>query len=197
MSSIIAVTRRVTGKSVYRVSTLFLLMLLFAVSAAAQTTTTTTSATDGRTPSGLQPGSPAGSFELSGFDNVNLYNGNLNFHLPLLKIGGRGSAGYAMMLALNLKSWHVKHTHKVMSNGDEIDSYTPTQTGWVPYGGYGVGELSGRSYGLQTSSNFSCGNYYSKTLARLTFSAADGTEYELRDQLNQRIPKTPDRDREK
>src|ERR1043166_564361 len=124
---------------------LLLLTVLLAGAARAQTTTSTTSVTDGRTPSGLQPGSPAGSYELSGFDNVNLYNGNLSFHLPLLKVGGRGSAGSALMLALNLKSWHVKHTHKVI-HGDDVNSYAPTQTGWVPYGGYGAGELSGRSY---------------------------------------------------
>src|SRR5437868_5326248 len=175
MSSAITAAIRQTGEALRPVPALILLTLLLAAAAAAQTTTTTTSVTDGRTPSGLQPGSPAGSFELSGFDNVNLYNGNLNFRLPLLNIGGRGSAGYAMMLALNLKSWHVKHIHKDFPDGSTLDSFVPTQTGWVPYGGYGVGELSGRSYGLQTSSNFSCGRAYSKTLARLTFSAAAGT----------------------
>src|ERR1043166_2742536 len=181
MLSVNPAPRQYAGIVSRHAARLLLLTVLLAGAARAQTTTSTTSVTDGRTPSGLQPGSPAGSYELSGFDNVNLYNGNLSFHLPLLRVGGRGSAGYAMMLALNLKSWHVKHTHKVMPDGSEVDSYAPTQTGWVPYGGYGAGQLSGRSYGLQTSSNFSCGRYYSKALARLTFSAADGTEYELRD----------------
>lgn len=51
------------------------------------------SPTSGKTPLGLSPGAPAGSFALSGFENVNPYNGNLNFHLPLIGIGGRGSAG--------------------------------------------------------------------------------------------------------
>lgn len=41
-------------------------------------------ATDGFTPEGLKAGAPAGSFQLSGFDNVNYFNGNLNFTLPLL-----------------------------------------------------------------------------------------------------------------
>src|SRR5262245_17692003 len=54
------------------------------------------SVTDGATPAGLKPGAPAGSYVLSGFDNINPYNGNLNFSLPLLKIGGRGSAGYTI-----------------------------------------------------------------------------------------------------
>jgi RHS repeat-associated protein len=124
---------------------------------------------------------------LSGFDNVNLYNGNLNFRLPLLQVGGRGSASMNIMLALNLKGWHIKHTHKVMPDESELDSYVPTQLGWAPYSGYGAGRLDGRNYGLQTSNNLTC-RWYSKTLSRLTFSAADGTEYELRDQLTNGQP---------
>ncbi len=58
------------------------------------------SVTDGLTPLGLSPGTPAGSYGLSGFDNVNLYNGSLNFQLPLLTVGGRGSAGYKMTLPI-------------------------------------------------------------------------------------------------
>jgi RHS repeat-associated protein len=158
---------------------LAVLLFLFSVSASAQITTT--SVTDGRTPQALTPGSPVGSYALSGFDSVNLYNGNLNFRLPLLAVGGRGAAQMTMMLALNLKSWHVKHFNKVQPGENDINSYTPTQSGWAPYSGYGAGRFSGRSYGLQTSSNASC-RWYSITLARLTFSTADGTEYELRDQ---------------
>src|SRR5882672_3742768 len=44
---------------------------------------------DGLIPSGLKPGSPAGSYE-SSMDTVNLFNGNLNFRIPLLTVGGRG-----------------------------------------------------------------------------------------------------------
>jgi hypothetical protein len=51
-----------------------------------------TSATDGKTPTGLAPGAPAGSYILSGFDNINLFNGNLSFTLPLINIKGRGEA---------------------------------------------------------------------------------------------------------
>jgi hypothetical protein len=42
------------------------------------------------TPLGAAPGAPAGSYELSDLENINLFNGNLNFRLPLLEIGGRG-----------------------------------------------------------------------------------------------------------
>src|SRR5512146_1349114 len=65
-------------------------ILLTTPNASAQT------ATDGTTPIALAPGSPAGSYVLSDFDTVNLYNGNLGFSLPLVKIAGRGGAGYTM-----------------------------------------------------------------------------------------------------
>ena len=41
----------------------------------------------------LKVGRPAGSYALSDFDTVNLYNGNMTIHLPLLDIKGRGAAG--------------------------------------------------------------------------------------------------------
>ena len=170
----------------FRFSFSVVLLLAFVIETQAQQSTTTI--TDGRTPSGVAPGSPAGSYPLSGFDNVNLFNGNLNFRLPLLSVGGRGSAGYTMMMALNVKSWHVKHFHKVMPDENEINSYSPKQTGWHPYSGYGVGQLTGRHLGLHISTLFGGQQYYSKTLARLTFSTADGTEYELRDQLSDGAP---------
>src|SRR5215216_4118349 len=170
-----------------RLFALLLTMVFISLSTNGQTITTTTSITDGRTPSALQPGAPAGSYPLSGFDNINLSNGNLNFRLPLLQVGGRGSARMKIMLALNLKGWRIKHTHKVMPDESELDSYVPTQIGWMPYSGYGAGRLDGRNYGLQTSSNLSC-RWYSKTLSRLTFSVSDGTEYELRDQLTNGQP---------
>ena len=62
---------------------LFLLSLAWSLTVQGQTT----SSYDGKTPSGLAPGAPAGSYPLSGFDNINLYNGKMNFHLPLVQIG--------------------------------------------------------------------------------------------------------------
>jgi hypothetical protein len=57
----------------------FGLVLLLSQIGSAQTTT---SHSDIATPGGLAAGSPAGAYQLSGFENVNLYNGNLDFHLP-------------------------------------------------------------------------------------------------------------------
>jgi len=90
-----------------------LLLLLSTSAASAQNT----NPTDGSTPAGLKPGAPSGSYGLSGFDNINLYNGNLNFRLPLLSIGGRGGAGYTMMLPIE-QHWTMDH-------------YGPDQYGFV------------------------------------------------------------------
>jgi RHS repeat-associated protein len=158
----------------------------------------TTSATDGQTPLALQPGAPAGSYALSDFDSINYYNGNLNFHLPILGVGGRGAAQMTMMLAIDSKGWHVKHHEQAVPQvdcgngtgircGDESNYATtnlPEPGRWSPSAGYGVGMLFGRSTGVgQNTCNQQGNPSYGSTLTRLTFINADGTEYELRDQL--------------
>ena len=85
---------------------LFSLLFATTITAVAQSGT---AATDGATPTGMQPGAPAGSYPLSGFDNVNLFNGHMNFSLPLIHMGGRGSAGYTVNLNLE-RQWRARKT---------------------------------------------------------------------------------------
>ncbi|MGI8641084.1 MAG: hypothetical protein ACR2MG_14210, partial [Pyrinomonadaceae bacterium] len=59
----------------------------------------------GTVPAGLAAGSPAGSYSISGIENVNLYNGRLSVNVPLLQIGGRGEAGYTISAPINNGSW--------------------------------------------------------------------------------------------
>ena len=77
----------------------------FAAQVLAQTTNH--SSTDRMTPPALNPGASSGSYPLSGFDNVNLFNGHLNFHLPLLNVKGRGGAQAQMTLAIE-QLWRVR-----------------------------------------------------------------------------------------
>jgi hypothetical protein len=117
--------RIATRGAVEILRSLVVLLIVFPSAVTAQTTTKT--GTDQMTPSNLAAGTPAGSYALSSFDSVSLFNGNLNFRLPLLAIGGRGSAGYTIMLSLNTKSWHVKRT-SMTNNGEETNvTYTPTR----------------------------------------------------------------------
>ncbi|MDX6501038.1 MAG: hypothetical protein QOG23_4298 [Blastocatellia bacterium] len=87
------------------------------------------SETNGATPLGLSPGAPAGSYALSGFDNVNLFNGHMNFRLPLLSVSGRGSAGYRMALP-------VEQTWTIFRQKNEITgvvTYYPEPNWWTSY----------------------------------------------------------------
>ncbi len=71
---------------------------------------------DGVTAPGQAAGAPAGSYALSGFDNVNLYSGNLNFTLPLLQVGGRGAAKTSINLAINSTHWKVERDRSSIDN---------------------------------------------------------------------------------
>ena len=136
-------------------------LLFVCVGANAQT------ATDGMTPSGLSPGAAAGAYGLSGFDNINLYNGNLNFSMPLLGIGGRGGAQTQMRLTLDSVHW-------VLEDGN---SWNPNWwEGIRP--GYGPGVLQARTAMTLLMMPH---EHPGATLTRLTFTAPDGTEYQLVD----------------
>lgn len=63
--------------------------------------------TGGAAPPNNAAGRPAGSYQLSGFDNVNLFNGNLNFSLPLLQVGGRGGAQVPVALSIDSTRWKL------------------------------------------------------------------------------------------
>ena len=160
-----------------RATVVSLLLLFISISALAQ------SATDGATPSGLTPGAPAGAYPLSDFDVVNLYNGRLNFGLPLFQVGGRGGAGYPITLHLQ-KKWSVfKHLEPGVGafyyadGGWWSDESTPNA--------FGAGKVDIRSGRREVSFTVV------ETLTRITFTAPDGTEYELRDQLTNGQPVSP------
>src|SRR5688500_18231997 len=70
--------------------------------------TTASTVTDGSTPLSLSPGTHAGAYALSGFDNINVYNGNLNFYLPLLTVGGRGNAAHTIGRMME-QHWRMDH----------------------------------------------------------------------------------------
>lgn len=147
-------------------------------------------ATDGATPLGLSPGAPAGSYPLSDFENVNLFNGTLNVALPLVKVGGRGEAGFSLTLRLDHK-WLVQK--EPYDGQPPINIYTPqpgwwNDMGWAPV--YSMGRMEMRQGGSRdfVLGSGGCGYIHRQTLTRLTFTAPDGTEYELRDQANNGQP---------
>ena len=128
------------------------------------------SATDAQTPPGQAPGAPAGSYPLSGFDNVNLFNGHLNFSLPVLKVGGRGGAGYTITLPIEQR-WVAERL--------DPSTIIPNFNWWATGSEFGPGHLRGR----QTSEG--CPDVFSLTegTTRLTFIMPDRTEIDLIDQV--------------
>jgi RHS repeat-associated protein len=88
-----------------------ILSLLTASQAAAQST--------GTKPPNQAAGAPAGSYSLSGFENVNLYSGNLNFHLPLLQIGGRGGVNVPVMVSINSVKWNLRRGRATTNTGSD------------------------------------------------------------------------------
>jgi RHS repeat-associated protein len=165
-----------------------LIFICFVFLASTSINSQTTDPTDATTPLALSPGSPAGSYALSDFENVNPYNGNLNFHLPLISLAGRGVAT-SSILRIDSKSWRVKHVATTDANGFPVDVYTPVANPWTPGAGYGAGKMIGRRSGLYPDQTCGATRYiYQQTLTRLTFIAADGTEYEFRDDLTRGQP---------
>jgi RHS repeat-associated protein len=166
-------------------STILLLLAFHAVPVRADST-------DGKTPLALQPGAPAGSYALSELDNINPFNGSLNFRLPLLSIGGRGTAGYTMTLPIEHK-WriHVNPIYQYVyddgGNGPLPEPqvsylYFPTANWWSGIRpGYGPGVLQGRVAQQDAQVCPDSTMRAAITLTRLTFTAADGTEFEFRD----------------
>lgn len=155
--------------------------------------------TDGSTPLALKPGVPAGSYALSNLDNINTYNGSLNFRLPLLTIAGRGSAAYTMTLPIEQK-WRINVTSIPLflyqdGGGPPLPDpqitylYFPSANWWSGIKpGYGPGVMQGRiaQHDAQVCSDSTMRATF--TLTRLTFTAPDGTEFELRDRQTDGTP---------
>src|SRR5215213_6036924 len=171
------------------------MLLAFAL----HTVTIRADSTDGSTPLALKPGAPAGSYALSELDNINPYNGSLNFRLPLLGIGGRGGAGYTMTLPLEQK-WRINvvATQAIVynegGNGPLPDPqvtyrYFPSANWWAGIKpGYGPGVMQGRVAQFDAQVCQDSTMRAVQTLTRLTFTAPDGTEFELQDKQTEGAP---------
>jgi RHS repeat-associated protein len=169
----------------------FFIGAIFLATAAGQTTR---KVGQGSSTANLAPGTPAGSYALSGFESVNPFSGKLNFSLPLLKIGGRGTAGYPMNLNIQ-RNWIIQHevndpNQYSQPRADRLaitHTYTPSDKDDTPNvevidltAGLMKGRRVGANFDIRLCNNLPC---YDETLTRLTFTQPDGTEMEFRDVL--------------
>ncbi|HEX5884269.1 MAG TPA: hypothetical protein VFY67_06970, partial [Pyrinomonadaceae bacterium] len=163
-------------------------LIFIAFTSAVLNVRSSTSATDGATPSALQPGAPAGSYALSGLDNINLFNGNLNFRLPLAAIIGRGEIGSSVTIPFERK-WRVLDVQLPQPDGSVNHLYMPVASFWKTLPAlYNPGGVEGRRAGYDITTCPDNTTIYTLSLTRITFTTADGTEYELRDTLTNGQP---------
>jgi YD repeat-containing protein len=158
------------------------------IAAAALTTldgppgTTSKTPTDWITPAGMAPGSPAGSYVLSGFDTVNLFSGNLNVALPLRGIKGRGEAGYDITLRLE-RNWAIQRFDEPREGGVFETFYFPHDDIWSMVGGpketpYAAAFAVVRSY-AEPGPLCPSGQRQNSSLTRVVFMLPDGTSHDL------------------
>jgi hypothetical protein len=131
---------------------------------------------------GTAAGAPAGSYALSGFENVNLFNGKLDFHLPMVQVGGRGDVGYTVNLNIEA-SWHINRVTQPDTHFDNPEDYD-----WGMNSGYGPGIMFGQAYTSYYPLPCDPANWNLSetvtTLTRLTFKTQEGTAYEFVDQAS-------------
>jgi hypothetical protein len=71
------------------------------------------SSLDKGTPAESKPGtSTPSTYAPDKLETVNLANGNLSMNVPLVNIGGRGSASLTIGLFYNSKAWSTEHEKK-------------------------------------------------------------------------------------
>ena len=141
-------------------------------SAAASTSVSLVPPDAERTPKLYAAGAPTGSHALSGFETVNLYNGNLQFRLPLLNVGARGEARFNIGLAIapNFRVHQLRVGLGGPGNPNEPPPplFTPQFEKWQIASGYGPGAMIGKRVVHDGQRD-----------VILSFVEADGTEHEL------------------
>ncbi|HEU4510625.1 MAG TPA: RHS repeat-associated core domain-containing protein, partial [Pyrinomonadaceae bacterium] len=142
-------------------------------------TSTTTGPLDKRTPLALAPGAPAGS-QLEDLATVNLFNGHLNFALPLTIVGGRGDIDVPMSLVILRSTWIVSMRCDTTVTGQTVCRRFASSSWWGSNPvGYGPGVVHGRGGGRVVD-----------TAVVFTFTDPNGTEHEMRDTLTNGQPNT-------
>lgn len=133
---------------------------------------------DGSTPPALAPGTPTGTFPVSGIDQVNLFSGNLSVNIPLLQVGGRGDASYTIPLTIE-RRWYSQRSciyNGYCTNSLQLEHF---RDGLFSPGKIEVRHVEERTTecagGPQNQVPLS-------TVTKIVFTGPDGTEHELRDE---------------
>lgn len=168
-------------KSLLTLFHIVLLALLISVPASSQE-----NPQSGTTPSGIAPGSPSGSYQLSAIDNINYFNGNLNLTFPVKVSDSRGDTAYQPVFNQDM-TWSVwRWDANPYPGGFPNYVYEPMRSyGNVPM--FNPGFLEQNIGGFQWAACSEEGPpptaKFRFTSNRLHFTDSNGTRYELVDAL--------------
>jgi RHS repeat-associated protein len=129
-----------------------------------------------------------GTYSISDIEHIDIATSLLGVSVPLMRVGGRGTAGYTMMLPIRWP-WHVEHRY-FPTQGTWQDHYFPVSN-WFqepPFAAYSPGYMR-----VLRASDFNgmCGNpggIQGKVLSKMIFVGADGSTIELIDQRTKATP---------
>jgi len=134
---------------------------------------------------------PGGENALTAIESISLATGNLNIAVPLLNIGGRGTAGYAMVLPINYQ-WQIRDIYHPDGNGENwTHHYIPVHD-WE---GFNPTRFSPGKMRMQRGSTVQ-GNcqstpataVFGDVLSRIIFIGADGSQLEFYDERSKGQP---------
>jgi RHS repeat-associated protein len=166
----------------------FYLVLLFGASLPLASNAQTITPYGGYTPPGLSQGGAPGAFSLADFENMNLANGSLDFSLPILRIGGRGKAGYTMYINVG-KRWALQREFcdPELPYCPQTFLHYPNETHFKLHKGFSPGVLEARS-AYKAFRPGQC-TVNDRMVTRLYFTEPDGTERQFVDTIYNGEPK--------
>jgi YD repeat-containing protein len=141
---------------------------------------------------------PSG-YQISYSGDVNYYNGNVSFNLPLLTVGGRGEASFTMIATVGDQKWSVDVTRELqycnVPGNPQLcvykNIYTPTMNSqYTPIkAGLGPGMMRAIHTGKYSSASCTGTNtaFYQR-LTTIIFAMPGGGSVTLRDTLNDGKP---------
>ena len=187
-----------------------IMSLLFLVTVVLPTQLYAQNSLDRGTPAEAKVGqSTPSTYAMDKIETVNLANGNFSMRIPLVTIGGRGSASYTVLLSYNSKVWSAEHEH-VDGDVDPFGSPMPDYDHYFAY--YDDQSMSrpgvlalGGGWALSTGPalkvepifinphNCPTGPFfddvcYDYVVTRMWLVLPDGSEIEMRDQLTDGAP---------
>lgn len=139
----------------------------------------TTSVLDGVSSPSVSLASASGNPNIGDFGTINLYNGSLNYTIPLLNINSRGGADYGLSLSIN-RLWAFEYSYEcVVSQYNECSFYARST---VLGGGAGIpkytpGMLESKTIFPHGNECPSQGNGLVQSM--LTFTSQDGSQINL------------------